>query len=185
MTDEQLVRAALAGDKTAENSLLNKYSPLCEVVSSRFFLYGGEAEDLAQEGRMGLYSAIRTYEERRGASFFTYAYNCIRNGVIDAVKRSAGAKRSALNNFVPILEIYAEPSADDPEDEVIRRENRREFNQKISRRLSSFEFKITVMRLDGMSVSEIATVLSKSPKSVSNALGRAKAKLYELYSSEK
>ena len=79
------------------------------------------------------------------------------------------------------MEIGGEISPDSPEDEIIRRENRREFLQKISKNLSSLEFKAIVMQLDGLNVSEIAEALSKPQKSVSNALSRAKTKLEKLY----
>lgn len=183
MTDEQYVLSARGGDKTAEAWLLNKYTPLAKAVAARFFLCGGESEDLFQEGMVGLYSAIGSYASG-GANFSTYAYACIRNAVISAVKKSNGAKHSALNNFVPIVEIGGEASPSSPEDEVIRSENRREFLQKISKTLSSLEFKVTVMYVDGMAAAEIAAALEKPQKSVSNALARAKQKLIKLYSSQ-
>ena len=102
--------------------------------------------------------------------------------MISAVKKSNGDKYSALNNFVPIVEIGGKASPQSPEDEVILSENRREFLQKISKNLSSLEFKVTVMYVDGMSVTEISAALEKSQKSVSNALARAKLKLTRLYS---
>lgn len=181
MTDEENVFKARSGDKTAEERLLNKYLPLVKAISARFFLNGGESEDLIQEGMVGLYSAISSYEGG-GAGFSTYAYACVRNAVIDAVKKSCGAKNAALNNFVSILEIGDEISPSSPEDEVIKTENRREFLQKISNRLSYLEFKVIVMYVDGMSVAEISSALSKPQKSVSNAISRAKQKLLKLYS---
>lgn len=167
-------------DKAAQERLLNEYTPLVKAIAARFFLYGGEQDDLVQEGMVGLYSAINNFTAG-GANFSTYAYACVRNAVLDAVKKSRGAKYSALNNFVPIVEIGGEISPDSPEDEIIRRENRREFLQKISKNLSSLEFKAIVMQLDGLNVSEIAEALSKPQKSVSNALSRAKTKLEKLY----
>ena len=101
--------------------------------------------------------------------------------MLDAVKKSVGAKHSALNDFVPIIEIGDETVPDTPEDELIMREQRREFLQKISKELSALEFKATVMRLDGMGSGEIAEALGKPLKSISNALARAKAKLEKLY----
>ena len=167
-------------DKAAQEQLLNEYTPLVKAIAARFFLHGGEQDDLVQEGMVGLYSAINNFTAG-GANFSTYAYACVRNAVLDAVKKSRGAKYSALNNFVPIVEIGGEISPDSPEDEIIRRENRREFLQKISKNLSSLEFKAIVMQLDGLNVSEIAEALSKPQKSVSNALSRAKTKLEKLY----
>lgn len=179
MTDENLLSLARNGDKGAEEQLLNKYMPLVKAISARFFLCGGETEDLVQEGLVGLYSAINGYSGV--VSFSTYAYACIRNAVVDAVKKSNGAKYSALNNFVPIVEIGGELSSLNPEDELIKSENRREFLQKISGLLSSLEFKVTVMYIDGSSIAEIAKSLQKPQKSVSNALARAKRKLLDSY----
>lgn len=184
MTDQQLLISARKGNKTAESELLNKYSTLAKAVSAGFFISGATDEDLYQEGMVGLYSAIGGYDLSSGTNFTTYAYKCIRNAVLDAVKKSLGAKHAALNNFVPIVEIADESAFFDPEDELIRREQRREFLQKISRLLSSFEFKATVMYLDGLTASEIAAALDKSAKSVSNALDRAKNKLYNSYHTE-
>lgn len=183
MTDEELIILSRRGDKAAQEELLNKYSDMVQAVAARFFLHGGENEDLVQEGMVGLYSAINSYVAG-GANFSSYAYICIRNAVLDAIKKSLGAKNAALNDFVPIVEIGAEISPASPEDELIRRENRREFLQKISKILSSTEFKVTVMRLDGMTVAEISSALGKPQKSVSNALSRAKAKLEKLYEKE-
>lgn len=180
MTDEQLVLSAKSGDKEAEENLLNKYSPLVKAIAARFFLVGGESEDLVQEGMVGLYSAINGYN-KTSANFSTYAYACIRNAVVDAVKKSRGDKYSALNNFVSIVEIGDKISPISPEDEVILQESRREFLQKISKNLSSLEFKVTVMYLDGMSIGEISSALQKEQKSVSNALARAKSKLVKQY----
>ncbi len=179
MTEEELVVLART-DKAAQEELFNKYTPLVKSVAARFFLCGGEWQDLAQEGFVGLYSAVNSFETG-GASFSTYAYTCVRNAVADAVKKSLGNKNSALNNFVPIVEIGGEISPYSPEDEIIRRESRAEFLQKISKNLSSLEFKTIVMRLDGMGAGEIAAALDKSVKSVNNAMARAKCKLEKLY----
>lgn len=184
MKEEELIQSARGGDKSAQSELLNKYSPLVKSVSARFFISGGTSEDLFQEGLVGLYSAIGSYDFNGGVAFSTYAYRCIRNAVIDAVKKSLGAKYSALNNFVPIVEISDFRAFSDPEDELIRREQRGEFLQKISVILSAFEFKVTVMYLDGLSCAEIARALKKTPKSVGNALSRSKSKLQKSYYTE-
>lgn len=182
MTDEELILKSRKGDRLAQEEILNKYTGLVQAIAARFFLHGGENEDLVQEGMVGLCSAVNNFEAG-GANFSSYAYSCIRNAVLSAIKKSLGAKNAALNDFVP-LEIGEEISPVSPEDEVIRRENRREFLQKISKSLSSTEFKAIVMQLDGMSVAEISSALGKPQKSVSNALARAKTKLVNLYKKE-
>ena len=64
---------------------------------------------------------------------------------------------------------------------MILREDQREFNQKISRILSDFEFKMIVMYLDGLTALEISETLGKPFKSVDNAIQRSKRKLFEMF----
>lgn len=176
MTDEQLVGLCRDGDKAAWEELYSRYKPKVLAIAHRFFLSGGETEDLVQEGMCGLYSAVNGYK-KEGALFAAYAYHCIRNRIVDAVKLSNGAKHSALNNFLPIVEVGEEYHSLTPEDEIIRREDKRELLHKMSRILSSLEFKAVVMYTDGMTMAEISAALGKNPKSVDNAINRAKHKL--------
>ena len=184
MTDEKLALLCQTGDKTAWEELYKRYKLRVLKIARRFFLSGGETEDLVQEGMCGLYSAVNSFKEG-SASFSAYAYSCIRNRIVDTVKKSGGAKHSALNNFLPIVEVGEEwISSESPEDEVIKREDKRELLQKMSKNLSSLEFKALVMYTDGMTLSEISTALGKSPKSVDNAVNRAKHKLIKIISAE-
>lgn len=185
MTDEELALLCRGNDKAAWEELYKRYKPRVLSVARRFFLSGGETEDLVQEGMCGLYSAVSGYSQG-GTPFAAYAHSCIRNRILDAVKKSCGAKHSALNNFLPIVEVGEEPylSPDTPEDELIKRENRKELLQKMSGILSPLEFKTVVMYTDGMTMSEISLALDKSAKSVGNALTRAKHKLLKLISTE-
>lgn len=184
MTDVKLVYAARDGDKTALEQIIEEHIPVAQSIAAHFFLSEDETEDLVQEGLLILCKVIGKYSVDFGANFSTFAYACMRHAMIDAVRKRRGAKYSALNNFVPIFELYKEASPDNVEDEVIRRENRKEFLLKISGKLSSLEFKAIVMSLDGLSVSDISAALGKSPKSVSNALARANIKLEKLYRKE-
>lgn len=182
LSDEQLAALSQSGDKTATEQLLKRYKNVVLSIARRFFLSGGETEDLVQEGMCGLYSAIGSFEEGK-TTFSFYAARCIRNRIIDAVKANTGVKHSALNNFLPIVEVGEElySSPQNPEDELIKRENRREFLQRISKTLSSFEFKVTVMYMDGLTMAEISSAAGKPVKSIDNALQRSKHKLFKMF----
>lgn len=185
MTDERLAVLCQSGDEAAWEELYKRYKPRVLSIARRFFLSGGETEDLVQEGMCGLYFAVGGFKES-GASFSSYAYSCIRNRIVDAVKKNSGAKYSALNNFLPIdagEEIYV--SGENPEEKIIGIENRRELLHKMSKILSSLEFKALVMYTDGMTLAEISSALDKSAKSVDNALTRAKYKLQKSFFAEK
>ena len=179
MSDEQLALACQGGDKTAWEKLYAKYKPIVLSIARRFFLSGGETEDLVQEGMCGLYSATLGFNPENGG-FSAYANRCIRNRIVDAVKMSNGAKHSALNNFLPIMEVSGNFSGVNPEDEVIGREGKHEMLQKMSKALSSLEFKAIIMYIDGIPMSEISSALGKNSKSIDNAINRAKNKLQKV-----
>ena len=181
-TDESLVERAQAGDKQATEELLSRSAGLVRGRARGFFLVGGETEDLIQEGMIGLYRAVSEYRVDRegGMSFKNFAYLCVSRRIIDAVKASARKKNVPLNNYVSLFQSEWEMPVSSPEDEVIRGEDRREFLQKMSKELSDFEFRVTVMYMDGLSCAEICEATGKEEKSVDNAIQRSKKKLQKL-----
>ena len=181
-TDESLVERAQAGDKQATEELLSRYAGLVRGRARGFFLVGGKTEDLIQEGMIGLYRAVSEYRVDRegGMSFKNFAYLCVSRRIIDAVKASARKKNVPLNNYVSLFQSEWEMPVSSPEDEVIRGEDRREFLQKMSKELSDFEFRVTVMYMDGLSCAEICEATGKEEKSVDNAIQRSKKKLQKL-----
>lgn len=183
MKDEELVALAQKGDHGAEEELMNRYKNPVRARARSFFLNGGETEDLIQEGMMGLFTAIHKYDgEKEGRlSFKNFAYLCISSRIVDAVRSAGRGKNRPLNDsvsiFDPNVEIADEFSA---EDEMIRQEDRAEFLQKIGKALSSFEFRIVVMYMEGVSYAQIAETTGKDIKSVDNALQRSKKKLMKI-----
>ena len=179
VTDETLVSLAQAGDKDAEQQLLVRYLNLVRFCARKFFLMGGETEDLIQEGMIGLCQAIDGYKckEKGGQSFKNFAYLCIWRRIIDAVKVAASKKNAPLNNSVSVSDAELLFSNLDPEERVISDDDRRELNKMMSKQLSDIEFKVFTMYMDGASVSEICEMTGKSQKSVDNAVQRSKMKL--------
>ena len=58
-TDELLAEEAQAGDGAATEELLLRYKNAVLARARRYFLAGGETDDLVQEGMVGLYFAVR------------------------------------------------------------------------------------------------------------------------------
>lgn len=183
-TDEELVRLAQAGDKRAEEELLIRYANLVRSQARRFFLVGGDTDDLVQEGMIGLFGAIGSYvPQGEGSTFQGFASLCVFRRIVDAVKSATRKKNEPLNSciYVPNEELGI---VGDPEEIVIVRENIREFNKKMGKALSDFEFKIMTMYVDGMTVADICEATGKPFKSVDNAIQRAKRKMQALTKQE-
>ena len=180
-SDETLVELSQKGDKLATELLLLRHSGLVRGCARRFFLMGGETEDLIQEGMIGLYNAIGDYRKKEdGRSFKNFAYLCISRRIIDAVKTSTRKKNAALNFSVSTEDGDWMTTDLSPEDMLILNDDKREFQQKMSRVLSDFEFKIISMYIEGMSCAEICEATGKTAKSVDNAIQRSKKKLQEI-----
>ncbi len=182
-TDETLVSMAQAGDKTAEAEILVRYRNLVRFYARKFFLVGGETEDLIQEGMIGLYQAIGGFKKENGEdrSFKKFASICVWRQIVDAVKKAAGKKNEPLKDYVSIADesvLFTEP---DPEQLMILNDDRKELNDKMSRILTDTEFKVFTMYMDGRSCAEICEITGKEYKSVDNAVQRSKQKLRKAF----
>jgi DNA-directed RNA polymerase specialized sigma subunit len=54
-----------------------RYQHLLDVHASRFYLPGGDADDIAQEARIGFMKAVRFHRGGRGSNFHTFAELCV------------------------------------------------------------------------------------------------------------
>lgn len=180
-TDEELVLLAKDGGQGTVEELFRRHKGLVRSCARRYFLIGGETEDLIQEGMLGLYQAIESYDAERvgGSSFKNFAYLCISRRILDAVKKAArtNAEMQPLS-----LEAGVAERSLSPEELLILSEEQREFRQKMSCELSDFEFKIMTMYMDGMTCAEICEATGKPLKSVDNAVQRSKRKLLQMIS---
>lgn len=75
----ELIRLAKAGDRRARATLDQAHLPLVYQTVRRYFGHGVDADDLIQEGRMGLQHAIGKFDESHGVTFATYALRWVRH----------------------------------------------------------------------------------------------------------
>ncbi len=182
--DEVLVVRANQGDKLAMEELIKRYSGLVRSCARRYFLIGGETEDLIQEGMIGLYKSVGDYDQKEGKSFKNFAYLCISRRILDAVKGVYSKKKGKLLEFQPLDYEMVETGLS-PEELLILEDEQKEFRQKMGGILSDFEFKVTTMYVDGMTNREICEATGKDYKSVDNALQRSKNKLLKVLKKSK
>ena len=182
LPDEALSDMARQGDQDAEEILIKRYNRLVRQLARPYYLAGGDSDDLIQEGMIGLMCGVREYDGQRAASFRTFAERCIRNRLYSAVRAAARDKHAPLNQSVS-LEIpffdgscFGAMAGENPEDLVIDRERVQDALSDVRKQLSDFEAKILGYYLDGLTVREMAEAVSRSPKSVDNAVQRIRRK---------
>ena len=193
VTDEQLIRDFRNGDREIMDHLMMKYKAMVRKKARAMYLFGGENEDLIQEGMIGLFKAIRDYRPEKESSFYHFAELCISRQMYTAVQASGRKKHMPLNTYislsgetthtdeqkenVPLENVLQSGQLSDPEKMLIDRENVEYIEQMIQSRLSSFEKQVLDLYLTGMGYVEIAKVLGRDEKSTDNALSRLKSKL--------
>lgn len=192
--DEILLEKIRSGDTDAEEKLLKKYGEIVErEYRYQYLVIGAEPWDLIQEGMIGLVRAIREYRTGQGATFHTYAWNCIRNQIKSAIRVSKRKKNLPLNYYLPIDPGPEDSDGTDPaehirelwvkttEEAVLRKEDISGRFRIMDEVLSSYEHKVADLFLDGYTCQEIAQTLGKTERSVENALARIRKKLKKAY----
>jgi len=189
MSDEDLIEEIRLGNLEAQNYLLQKYKSLVSVKSKRFFIVGAENDDIVQEGMIGLYKAIKSFDGGKDNSFKTFANICIERQLITAIKTSNRQKHIPLNTSfsldntayeenddVSIMDILNTNLVEDPLEMITKKENTKILEKKIDENLSKFEKKVLEKYLEGYSYESIASILNTSAKSVDNAIQRIRKK---------
>ena len=191
LTDEEMVKMAQEGSVTAEEYLIKKYKDLVKKKSSTYFIMGGDREDVIQEGMIGIFKAIRGFDENKEASFKTFAEVCINRQIISAIRNANLQKHQILNESLSLSsdndpegeqktleERLPSNNGDDPETLMLMKEIGQYLKEESHEIFSALEQKVWDKMLQGKQYQEIALELEKSPKSIDNAMQRIKKKIY-------
>lgn len=189
-TEEALVRMAQNGDSDAEEYLIRKYKDVVKAKSHLYFMVGADKEDIVQEGMIGMFKAIRSYNAEKEASFRTFAELCINRQILTAIKRATRLKHSPLNTSISLnkpiseeepsqtlAETLSSDSMSDPEALLLLKEVANYIVGNGADIFSSMEMAVWSEYLHGKNYTEIAKQMGKSPKAIDNAIQRTKRKL--------
>lgn len=190
MKDEDIVTIAQEGNPDALEQLIKRYISFVRLRAMSYFLVGGEREDIVQEGMIGLYESIQSYNKDKLASFKRFAELCITRQMLTAIRTATRQKHIPLNTYISLnkpiytedtprtlLDVLSGVEITDPEELIISSEELYYMENVVIEVLSELEWKVLVGHLDGKSYKEISVELEKPIKSIDNALQRAKRKL--------
>jgi len=195
MTDEKLIENINNEDIMALNCLMQRYNETVSVKANKFFMIGAEKEDMVQEGMIGLYKAIKSFDLEKQNSFKTFANMCIERQLITAVKNSNRQKHIPLNSSVSLnaaayednedmdkIEILDVKESNDPSDIIADKEYFKCIEEKIKENLSEFELSVLHEYEKGKSYAAIAEKLNSKIKSVDTAIQRIRKKANKIKS---
>lgn len=191
LTDEEVVAAYRAGDFEAVEYICNKYRGLVSKYGKKFFIKGGEEQDVIQEGMVGLFKAIQDYNENKQVPFKKFAEICITRQIIKAMESADRQKNQPLNSYVSfsaqeeptnqeVVESLLTNEVFNPENILIDSEKTLDTFEKIVEILSKIELQVFLYMMQGMDYHTIAQKMDKSEKKIDNAIQRIRQKVRQL-----
>ena len=191
MEDIELLELIKENNEEALENLIEKYRSTIIGILLKYkkdaYLIGLDIKDLYQEGLIGLFEAIKTYDEQKDASFKTYANLVIDRKLLDLIKANKRLKHFTLNNAVSLDSILDEEDDRNLYDKLETDESTpisklidEEDNELLKSSLTDFELKVYILKIEGKNNKEIASILDKNLRSVENTIQRIKIKFKEI-----
>lgn len=178
----------------AKELLFDKYRPIIINMARKYKkegkMVGLEIEDLIQEGYLGLYSAIKNYNQDGSSIFYTYALVSIRSKILNALKLHNTQKKKILNSSISLsksvsydsdlsfIDFIVDEKAIIP-DVVIEEKELFNFIREFVFSLDIENASIFELNLNGFNNNDISRLLDYSSKTVSNNLFRIRRKLQQ------
>jgi RNA polymerase sporulation-specific sigma factor len=196
--DSALLRLAATGDNQAMDQLLTRFKGLVRHKASAMYMAGADSEDVIQEGMIGLFKAIRTFQPEMKVPFAAFASACISSQITDAVRQASRKKHQLLNQSVslqslvgssdpgeerPLADLLDSATAPDPEQAFLNQESMADLRDFIQNHLSVLERQTVLLFIQNQTYQQIAGNLGVPAKTVDNALRRARRK-FMLYRNE-
>ena len=102
-SDETLIDIYRKGDEAAIEVLFERYKDIVRKKAKAMYLAGGDSDDLIQEGMIGLYKAVRDYDDTKEAAFKTFASMCINRQLINAVTAETGLLTALAVSIISVF----------------------------------------------------------------------------------
>lgn len=184
LTDEELAKEyKVSRDESIIDHAMLRFHGLIIHSASKLFLIGGEREDLIQEGRLGLFNALESYDPDKNDKFLPFASLCIQRAQLKAVTSYNRKKNAPLNESLSLddesknEETIINLKVSDPEEIILDNFNTEELFSRIERELSPRENEVLLYLIEGYDYKQIAKFLEVEAKSIDNAIQRVRSKV--------
>ncbi len=167
MNDEQLMLRVAEGDLGSFDEIIRRHQHTAWRIAHRFLGDPAEAEDIAQESFLRIFTSAHRY--RPTASFSTYLYRIVSRLCIDNFRK----KRPILTHILPEM-VDTSP---DPATALIQKDRDVLIRKTLDKLPSRQRMAVILKYYEGLSYSEIAQALETTIKAVERLLGRARKTL--------
>ena len=174
LTDNEVILLINNGEYENLQIIIDRYLP--KIISdAKKYCPLNEIEDAVQEATIALYAAVKSYNPQK-SSFQSLANVCIKRTMIARLRKNNTQKAIPDELLIPIEDaeiLYAQS----PENILIEKEDLKNLKENIRLELSSMEYAVLQLFLEGKSYNEISKQMQITEKSVDNALARIRKKI--------
>lgn len=179
LDDLTLVKQAQLGDDASMEILLRRYKNLAKSKARKYFLASGTYDDLCQEGMLGIFKAIRDFDETKNHNFTSFASLCVSSQIMDAIRTSTRGKQRMLNDAISICDLDENipDVGNDPLDNYTVMENTDDFYEKLKKLIKPSQLKVLKYYLEGYAYTEISEKMDMPVKKIDNTLQSIRTKI--------
>ena len=180
--DYELVYMIGEQDDDALKLLFDKYDDVLKLWSNYYHKiykkFNIPVDELIQEGKIGLYYAIKNFNEEKDVKFYTFALLCIKRSMMACIAKWTRCKNLMYTNTFLYDETFVSINNYEVNPEIIFESY--EYEKMIINFKNSLDFldaNIFELRYNSFSYKDIATLLGINKKKVDNSLIKIREKL--------
>jgi RNA polymerase sigma-70 factor (ECF subfamily) len=181
-----LVRRCIAGDASAWEEIVQRYSRRIYNICYRFAGSADDAQDLTQEVFIKMYRTLKTYDLERGA-LMTWVTTITRNLLVDHFRKtrqdrmtdSLDGETSQHEDAAPLSDRIPDKTQP-PDARVQSRETGEVVHQALQKLSPELREAVILRDLQDMDYRDIATVLKVPEGTVKSRINRGRAELARL-----
>ncbi len=188
MTDGEIVKQILQGDRDLFRMLVDRYQPMIFRTCLGFLHNKDDSDDLSQEIFIQAYQALKTF--KGNSSFSTWIYRIAVNAALNKVRKSQ--KNLVIQRFESLfgssknLDLNLPHTLDEnPEDLLITAEHKKWVEGALNTLPENQRTAIVLSKYDELSQKEIAEIMNLTEGAVEALIQRAKANLRDKLSSSR
>ena len=185
--ESAMLEAARSGKETALNEIILYYEPEVRMIAYKYFLPRAEYDDLIQEGRIAIYQAVLSYNEKSNIPFLHFLRMVIKRKLIDSLRKYTRQKHLNLNEAFSLNNFLADseetsflsllPNAEDPASTVIAHAEANSMIDGLNKNFSNLERLVFEHYfIQGFRQREVSERLGLKPNSLDNAIQRIRRK---------
>ena len=183
ITDDELVKLALAGDETAFACLFERYRRLVVHLVGRFFNRREEIEDLSQQSFTKIYFSLKDFRGGRDKSFSSWVARLTVNSCYDELRRRRLRAENLFSDFSEEERAYLEQITAENSKDTEKTLVAKDLAEKILAHLDARErLALTLLHGEDFSVAEVARIVGWSESNVKTRLFRCRNNLRNIFS---